>query len=176
MRVSQDQENKWLSRMSRRRLSVEQWRDSVLAVAGLLDHTGGPSLELDDPTNFRRTVYGRVSRLKLNDLLMLFDYPDANVHNSDRRATTTAPQKLFVLNSPFILRAAKALSARVTASSAEDSSRIHFAYQLLYGRAPRAVEQQLAVNFLQKVDEAAMTRWERYCQVLLAGNEMLYLD
>jgi hypothetical protein len=171
-----DQENKWLSHMNRRRLTVEQWRDSILAVAGLLDRTSGPSQELDSPTNLRRTVYGRVSRLQLNDLLVLFDYPDANVHSSERSITTTAPQKLFVLNSPFMVRAAKALAARVGSSATEDPSRIEFAYRLLYGRAPQQSEERLALNFLQKTDEVEMTRWERYCQVLLAGNELLYVD
>jgi hypothetical protein len=52
----------------------------------------------------QRTVYARISRLKLADLLMQFDYPDANVHAEKRAVTTTPIQKLFLLNSPFIQR------------------------------------------------------------------------
>src|SRR3989454_7656694 len=99
--------------MNLRRLSIEQWRDSVLFVSGELAYEGGKSLELDDPANHCRTVYARISRLKLNDLLMQFDYPDANVHAEKRSTTTTATQKLFVLNSPFMLSRAKALAAQL---------------------------------------------------------------
>jgi hypothetical protein len=121
-----------LGHMNRRRLSVEQWRDAVLFVSGELDFaSAGPSQELDELSNHRRTVYARVSRLKLNDLLMQFDYPDANVHAEKRSSTTTATQKLFVLNSPFMLKRAKALAARVHASAADtDEARVGFAYRL----------------------------------------------
>ena len=47
---SVDPQNQLLWRMPRRRLSVEAYRDAVLAVAGRLDHTvGGTSLQPDDP-------------------------------------------------------------------------------------------------------------------------------
>ncbi|HEV8542439.1 MAG TPA: DUF1549 and DUF1553 domain-containing protein, partial [Verrucomicrobiae bacterium] len=98
-----DPENLMLWHMNRKRLSVEEWRDSVLFTCNQLSDRGGKSLELDDPKNFRRTVYGRVSRLKLNDTFMQFDYPDANVHAEKRTVTTTPIQKLFMLNSPFVL-------------------------------------------------------------------------
>ena len=50
-------------RMNRRRLEVEAWRDAMLAVSGRLDRTlGGPSVDLADADNRRRTLYGRVSR------------------------------------------------------------------------------------------------------------------
>src|SRR4029079_8230124 len=78
--LSADPSNELLARMSRRRLTVEQWRDGVLFVCGELKDGGGKSMELDDPANLRRTLYARVSRLKLNDFFVQFDYPDANVH------------------------------------------------------------------------------------------------
>ncbi|MDP6795352.1 MAG: DUF1549 and DUF1553 domain-containing protein, partial [Verrucomicrobiota bacterium] len=93
-----DPDNIHLWRMNRRRLSIEQWRDSILAAGDNLERTGGKSLELTNKKNVRRTVYARVSRKKLNDMLMQFDYPDPNVHAAKRSATTTAMQKLFVMN------------------------------------------------------------------------------
>jgi len=93
-----DPANIYLWRMNRRRLSVEQWRDSILAVSNNLDRRGGESLELTDAKNVRRTIYGRVSRKKLSDILIQFDYPDANVHSAKRSDTTTAIQKLFIIN------------------------------------------------------------------------------
>ena len=100
--------------MNRRRLEVEPWRDAMLAVSGNLDLTfGGPSKNLDDANNRRRTLYGFVSRHKLNELLRLFDFPDPNI-TSDRRTSTTVPlQQLFVLNSGFMNKQAQALVKRL---------------------------------------------------------------
>jgi hypothetical protein len=174
---SADPENRLLSRMSRRRLTVEQWRDSVLFVSGRLEAGGGPSMELDDPANRRRTVYARISRLELNNLLMQFDYPDANVHAEKRSVTITPMQKLFMLNSPFMLEQARALAARVTAPPGEPQAvRVRRVYALLYGRPPSPVELRLGLDFLAKPEVEGMPRWERYAQALLAANEMLYLD
>lgn len=163
--------------MNRRRFTVEQWRDGVLFASGQLGPSGGPSLDLSDPTNNRRTLFARVSRLQLNAVLMQFDYPDANVHAEKRSVTTTPMQKLFVLNSPFALAQAKALATRLTADPMEsDSHRVERAYQLLYGRPPLPEELSLGTTYLTGTDTAGMTRWERYAQILLAANEMLYVD
>jgi hypothetical protein len=172
-----DPANELFWRMNRRRLTIEQWRDAILFVSGELSPESGKSLELDDPANFRRTVYGRISRLKLNDLLMQWDYPDANVHAEKRSATTTPMQKLFVLNSPFIIERAGALAARVKRDAAgNEAARIERAYSLVFGRAPDRAERAAALEFLRKRDEGPMTRWEQFAQVLLASNEMLYVD
>ena len=163
--------------MNRHRLSIEQWRDSVLAVTGELDLSGGKSLELDDAKNLRRTVHARVSRLKLNDLLMQFDYPDANVHAEKRSVTTTPMQKLFYLNSPFALERAKIFSAKLaTEITGGEKARIERAYQLLYGRHPDSAETAAALAFLRKPTTGETTRWQQYAQALLMANEMLYVD
>ncbi len=173
----QDPENQWLSRMSRRRLSVEMWRDSLLAVSGDLYLKGGPSLELDDPNNVRRTVFARVSRLKLNDLLIQMDYPDANVHAAKRSVTTTPLQKLFAMNSPFMLRQ----SDRVV-EGLEDMTKIEdgitHLYRRILSRVPDLSELNLATRFLQKEDNPApdSKRWGLLAQALMISNEMLYLD
>jgi hypothetical protein len=166
-----------LNGMPRRRLTIEQWRDSVLFVAGRLDFAGGKSPELDDPANVRRTVHARISRLKLNDLLMQFDYPDANVHAESRSVTSTPSQKLFMLNSPFMLSQAKAFSARLTAEGIEaDEPRVRRAYNLIFSRDPSAEELAVSLEFLRRSPTAGLTRWQQYAQVLLASNEALYVD
>jgi len=172
-----DPANELLWRMNRRRLAVEQWRDAVLFVSGQLDNGGGKSLELDDPANLRRTVYARVSRLKLNDLLMQFDYPDANVHAEKRSATTTPTQRLFMMNSPFMLTQAKALADRIGSSDAsDDTARVRLAHRLIFGREPESLELELALGFLLKPSQPDVSRWEQYAQMLLASNEMMYID
>jgi hypothetical protein len=174
---SVDPTNRLLWRMNRRRLTVEQWRDAVLSATGTLERGGGPSMDLLEPANHRRTLYAAVSRLKLNDLLMQFDYPDANVHAEKRAVTTTPIQKLFLLNSPFMLEQARALAAKVTAGPVlPEEERVRRAYLLLYGRRPTGEELRLGVGYLRKPEAEGMPRWERYAQVLLASNELLYVD
>jgi cytochrome c553 len=184
-----DADNRLLWRMNRRRLEVEAWRDAMLAVAGTLDNTvGGPSLELTDANNRRRTLYGVVSRHRLDDLLRLFDFPDPNL-TSDKRPITTVPlQQLFVLNSDFMANNAKALAERLKAAGDSDESRVRAAFVRLYARPPSDRELQLGLTFLAASsdsntaqDAAAaeadkLTRWERYAQVLLSANEFLYVD
>ena len=176
-----DPENRLLGRMPRRRLGAEAWRDAVLSVAGRLDPAvGGPSIDPLDPGGRRRTVYSRVSRLELNRLLALFDFPDPNV-TAERRAETTTPlQKMFVLNSPFMVAQADALAGRLAAEcpgddTGADRRRIDRAYRLLYGRPPDDAEAALGLAFLGR-DQDRPARWARYAHALLASNEMLYLD
>ena len=169
-----DPENLLLARMNRKRLSIEQWRDSALFVAGELSDKGGKSLELDDPKNFRRTVYARVSRLKLQDTLMQFDYPDANVHAEKRSVTTTPTQKLFLLNNPFVLDRATRFSSKL--GDSENGAKVQQAYRLLYGRDPDARELQTATDFLARPSDAAFSRWQQLAQALLVSNEFIYVD
>jgi hypothetical protein len=149
----------------------------VLFVTTTLREMPGRSIELSDPGNFRRTVYARISRLQLNDLLMQFDYPDANVHAEKRSVTNTPMQKLFVLNGPFVIQQAKLLNARLTAEGIEqDDERIGRAYQLLFARNPSADERRLGIEFLQERENPTLSRWAQYAQILLASNEAMYVD
>jgi hypothetical protein len=167
--------------MSRRRLSVEAWRDALLAAAGQLDRSvGGPSMSPEAPAERRRTVYSAVSRLDLNRMLALFDFPDPNAHAGRRLETTTPLQKLFVLNSPFMVARAEALAERLRrevagAGEPADRRRIERAYRLLYGRPPAAEEVRLGLAFLRKGGEPA-ARWPRYAHALMAANEALFID
>jgi hypothetical protein len=180
-----DPDNSLLWHMPPRRLEVEAWRDAMLAVSGTLDRTlGGPSTELSDAANHRRTLYGFISRHELNPLLRLFDFPDANITSDERTVTTVPLQQLFVLNSDFMVGNAKALAARLTNSDSDDATRIHRAYSLLYGREPTEQETRLGLDFIGSATAATgikdngtkLSRWEQYAQVLLASNEFLFID
>jgi len=168
-----DPQNETLWKMDRRRLTVEQWRDALLFTSGELEPAGGKSLELDDPDNHKRTVYARISRLQLNSMLMQFDYPDANVHAESRSTTTTAMQKLFALNSPFVLDCAKSLSQRI-AQTKDREAQIRNAFRTLYARDPDATELKMRLTYLKAGDQGE--RWSEYAQALLISNEMMYVD
>ena len=179
-----DADNRYLWRMNRRRLDVEAWRDALLAVSGRLDpKLEGPSTNLADANNKRRTVYAMVSRHELDSLLRLFDFPDANISSSKRNETTVPQQQLFVINSPFMIDQAKALAARLhTEAPKSDDARIRRAFVLAFGRPATEKEIQLGLAYLgiSDSDDAKkgnqLSRWDRYAQVLLGSNEFLYLD
>jgi hypothetical protein len=148
-RVAPDPDNRWLSRMSRRRLEVEAWRDAVLSATGLLDpQMGGPAIDLERADNHRRTLYGIVKRRELNNLLRLNDFPDPTTHSASRIPTTTPLQQLFVLNSPFMQRQSAALVRRLHVLGSSDRERIRTAYWLLYGRPATEREEELGLAFL----------------------------
>ena len=174
-----DADNHLLWRMNRRRLEVEPWRDSVLTVVGKLDRTlGGPSSNLSDGNNQRRTLYGFVSRHQLDDLLRLFDFPDPNITASQRTVTTVPLQQLFVLNSEFMVAQSRALATRLTREASTDDRRVHRAYDLLFNRSPSPNELQLGLDFLAttKSDSAKLTVLEQYALALLGSNEFAFVD
>ena len=120
---AEDPDNRLLWRYNRRRLDAESLRDSLLYVSGKLDlQAGGPAVRLDKENN-RRTVYAYISRRQLDPMLALFDFPNPN-NTSEQRLQTTVPlQKLFFMNSPFVIDQSTALAAalppmhRVTTSA-----------------------------------------------------------
>ncbi|HWB97855.1 MAG TPA: DUF1553 domain-containing protein, partial [Bryobacteraceae bacterium] len=174
--VTADPDNRLLWRANRRRLDVEALRDELLFVAGKLDLTvGGPAFTWDKPST-RRTVYGKVSRFRLERMLSLFDFPVPDI-TCERRATTNVPpQKLFFLNSELVAEQAKALSARVHEDALADDARIRRAYALLFGRAPAPGELQKGLVFLQAGGTTPALQWQQYAQVLLSSNEFSFVD
>jgi hypothetical protein len=170
--LAADPENRLLWRANLRRLDIESLRDSLLYVAGDLDlKAGGPPVEFG-PENHRRTVYGYVSRRRLDPVLALFDFPNP-IATSEQRLPTLVPlQKLFFMNSDFVMEQSKALAKELSASPGDDSTRISTAYRLLFQREPSPEERKLAIDFLHGSSNA----WPQYAQVLLSSNEFSYLN
>ena len=168
-----DGNNRFLWRYNRRRMDVEALRDTLLQVAGLLDlEAGGPPVPLVEAENHRRTVYGFVSRRRLDSVLGLFDFPNPNNTSPRRIATDTPLQGLFFLNSKLVMTAAEALAARLGREAQEDGERIDRVYRLLYGRAPSELESSLSRDFLRENADG----WPKLAQVLLSSNEFLYVE
>ena len=180
--LATDPDNHLLWRMNRRRLDIEPWRDAMLAVAGNLnDSLGGLAVGLDQPTNRRRTLYGKVGREEQHDMLRTFDFPPPTSHSPARDLTTTPLQQLFVLNSTFVTGQAETLVARLNAEAADASPRDRLVrcYQLLFQRAPRDEELQLGERFLTDPATSGAVdpnRWRLYIQSLLGLNEFLFVD
>jgi hypothetical protein len=180
---SKDPGNKFLWRMSPRRVDFEAWRDNVLRVSGLLVPTiGGPSIELEpadarlprrgqppaeEPTvNYRRTVYARVNRSRLSPLLKIYDFADPNQHSPARDVTTTPLQQLFLMNGPFVQEQAAALAK--FAVDGDAASSIDVLYRRLFSRPATKKEIDLGLTYLRG---ASMNN---YAQALLETNELMY--
>ena len=185
-----DPGNRLLWRFPKRRLDIEAWRDSLLAVAGNLDSgMGGPSGDLASPEFHRRTLYGRVSRHNLDPLLRLFDFPDPNITSANRAETTAPLQQLFVLNGDFMIAQSKVFAERTRAGQAmaeNQLDRVRRAFLLAYGREASPEEILWSVEFLTNPtsngEQAAAApadsdaNWVQFAQVLLSVNEFCYLD
>ncbi len=146
---AKDSGNRFYWRADRKRMDAEQLRDSVMNVAGNLDGgLGGPSEDLT-PGMTRRTVYGRVSRYKLDEYLQLFDFPTPSI-SAEKRFTTTVPlQRLFLMNSDFMQVESEELAKRVAAEP-DNRARIRKAYELVYGREPKEDEIKLGIAYLHE--------------------------
>jgi hypothetical protein len=170
-----DPQNRWLSRMNRKRLSVEQWRDAILLATGKLDRStvGDAGIEPSDPQSLQRTIYSQASRLKLNPMLALFDYPDPNAHSAKRAQTTSATQKLFMMNSPFMVQNALALSQRVSGESDMTLRQaLDATYLVLLSRRPSDEEVMVALEFLS----ARGQNFDKYVHAVMMSNEVIFLD
>jgi hypothetical protein len=169
---AEDPDNRLLWRYNRRRLDAESLRDSLLFVSGKLDlQTGGPAVPLEKENN-RRAVYGYISRRQLDPMLALFDFPNPN-NTSEQRLQTAVPlQKLFLMNSPFVIEQSTALTARVAANASGDDQRITATYRIALQRDPTPEERRLAHEFIKRNAGA----WPEYTQVLLSSNEFVYLN
>ncbi len=175
-----DGDNRFLWRMSPRRMDVEAWRDSLLFVTGELDPSlGGPSHHNITETK-RRTLYAKVGRngdvFGSDVFLRLFDFPLMRATVEQRPSSIVPQQFLFFMNSSFMTQHAKAFVGRVHQLSDSDEGRIRQAYQLLYTRSPDPEELELGLKFLGAVSDAnELSRWDRYAQVLLSSNEFMFV-
>lgn len=216
-----DPDNRLLSRMSIRRLQAELVRDAILATNGTINHKLGGApvpVMLDEdgqvvvgienlngenrpgpiiPLNgeeYRRSVYVQVRRSRPLAVLDTFDLPTLDPNCTARNSSTVAPQSLLLMNSEFILGAAKQLADRLNAVAGSDTNeRIRVAWNLLFARPPNDIELRAANQFLTDevarltITAAAVTdpkqkpdpnqwAWTAFCQALLGSNEFLYID
>jgi cytochrome c553 len=145
--AAKDSGNRLYWRSNRRRMSAEQIRDSVLDVSGALEKKiGGPSIALT-PTATRRTVYGKVSRCKLDQFLQLFDFPAATI-SAEQRFTTNVPlQRLFFMNSDFVQQQAEKIAQKLQ-EEPDNKARITKAYRIVFGRVPSPAEVTAGLEYL----------------------------
>jgi hypothetical protein len=123
-----------------------------------------------EPTLQRRTIYRMNVNSGGNPMLDALDCPLPSMKAPKRSATTTPIQALSLMNNPFVNRMAAALAARLTAAQPDTAGRVALAYQLVFGRLPRAGESESAAALVEQAGLASFG-W-----ALFNSSEFLYVQ
>lgn len=203
-----DPANALLWRHSPRRLDAEAIRDAIMFAAGKLDLNrpdasligragdgplGGPrrmTLSEDNivkASNNFRSVYMAVARNVEPEVLAVFDFPDASTVQGARQVTNVPGQSLFMLNSDFAAKQAKALAYRIMSVDAkldpnaklensEIPNQLNEMYWIAFGRAPTDTELAAAKKLLARYRKDPLTGWTSVARALLASAEFRSID
>ena len=165
-----DPENRLLSHFSRRRLSAEELRDSMLSASGRLNlKQGGPSVMvpvdqelvqlLYKPAQWqvtrnpaehdRRSIYLIAKRNLRLPFMENLDAPTLQSSCARREVSTHAPQALELLNGGLSNDLAKSLAVRLEMTAGQNPERIaELAFRWTLGRPPTERERQRSIEFL----------------------------
>ena len=162
--------------MAPRRVDFETWRDSILQAAGQLDlKMGGPSGKVEERGVARRTVYTRISRGRLEYVLRLFDFPDANLHSPQRAITTTPLQQLFVLNSEWMRHQAEQLADRISVVADSPEEQVVYLFRSTFGRNPTSDETATCLDYLdRRAADLGQPPWVELAHAMLGSNELIF--
>jgi cytochrome c553 len=183
-----DPENRLLWKFNRRRLSAEELRDAMLAVAGRLNlQLGGPSImtpvdeqlvnQLYKPSQWqvakpsqhdRRSLYLIAKRNLRLPFMETFDGPALLSSCARRESSTHAPQALELLNGSTSNELAKAFAARLS-SFAPRTLQIEQAFRLAIGRPPTERELTISLEFLEE------NTLEEFALALFNLNDFAYV-
>ena len=144
--VKLDPDNVYLWRMNVRRMSAENVRDSLLALAGKLDPAmGGPEIdETKGQEVYRRSIYFRHTPDLQMEMLRVFD--SASPIECFQRSESIVPQQALALsNSKLSQTVAEEISRQLTPAGPRFLSA---AFERVLGRTPTAAEQAASTQFL----------------------------
>jgi hypothetical protein len=201
-----DPDNIWHWRMSKRRLTAEAIRDSMLAISGELDTQapvgspvqriegnvnrlggfGGPSFSTQ--TN-HRSVYIPIVRENVPESLELFDFAEPSLVSGNRDDTSVPSQALYLMNNSQVIRMAEKFAETITKKTLSETERIDLAFRMAFGRPASDKESAAAEAFIKKFTareargfglrrnpNAEKSAWAAFAQALFAAGEFRYLD
>ena len=198
-----DPENTLLWRANRRRLEAEAIRDAVTAATGIIDLTEGGTMLAQKDRDYvsntsrrggadydlpRRSVYIPVVRSSMYEMFQAFDLPDPSTPNGDRNSTVVAPQALFMMNAPLVLKATRSMAEKLLSeTNLDDAGRVRELYERALARPPAASDIDRALTFIAQVEKAVDERetypakrhlfaWQSFCKALLSSNEFIYVN
>lgn len=196
-KFDKDPDNVLLWRASPRRIEVEVFRDSVLAVAGKLNlsppsqpllakfnpykqHTWASHDAFIKPADLEwqhRTVYLPVIRGVLPELFTLFDFADPSRVVGERGDSVVPAQALFLMNSPWMLDRSREAAERLLATpDTEDSVRLNVLFERALNRPPTDAEAQRLLEYVNapatgEPAQARLQTWSRVCQIVFSSAE-----
>ncbi|KAA5541407.1 DUF1549 domain-containing protein [Roseiconus nitratireducens] len=186
-----DQQNTLLWRANRRRLTAEEFRDSLLAISGALDRRrGGPSFrdfviekpehsphyeyhlhDPRDPKSYRRTVYRFVVRSQPQPMLTTLDCADPSISVPRRDESTTALQALTTWNHRFVATMAERFAEHLRRTAPDSAAdQVNLACRLAWGFPPDPMQRDVLLHHLQAYGLASFSR------VLFNTNDFVFVD
>ncbi|MEM7145645.1 MAG: PSD1 and planctomycete cytochrome C domain-containing protein [Verrucomicrobiota bacterium] len=177
--AANDPENVNYWRANSKRLTIEELRDSLLAVSGELDlRMRGRSAPLwGEGHTKRRSVYGYINRFNLDPTLRNFDFPSPIQSQGKRTEDIVAPQALFTMNSPFVIDRAKELVASLDfGDGVNRQERIDAIFERVLQRKSDEGEREKFGRFIDLQRDRGVHAWPLVAQAVMMSNEFLYVD
>ncbi|HET6408686.1 MAG TPA: DUF1553 domain-containing protein [Chthoniobacteraceae bacterium] len=197
-----DVNNDLFWRFNRRRLTAEEFRDSLLALAGTLDIKPGERHPFPPEADFRytqhrpfvadypstkRSVYLMQQRFRKQPFLELFDGADTNATTAVRSVSQTPVQALWAINSSFAHEQARLFAEEMFSAFSDEQARIAYAYECAIGRPAESFEIEEVRKYLGEVtavlaetgiadDQRPLAAFASFSRVLLTSNEFVFLD
>ena len=196
--LEQDPENTLLHHYPLRRLTAEELRDALLAVAGeLRAEAFGPSVDpyRRQPKDYRRlfsgpllgdgrrSLYLKVTRMEGPGFLEAFDFPIPSTTRGARDVTTVPAQSLALLNDPFVVTIAERCAEKLrTGETIPTDERIERLYRMILARDPSPEEVATFEGLAERLEAIGPSRagdaavWTDLAHVLLNTKEFLYVE
>ena len=137
--------------------------------------------------NDHRSVFLPIVRDLVPPSLDLFDYAEPSLVTGKRDVTTVPSQALYLMNNPYVTRAADNMARRLFEEASSEPERVALAFKLALGRAPTPTETQKVKRFFDQTQNLPVSRnsrsqyrsgstWSSFCQALLCSAEFRYLN
>ena len=182
-----DPDNRWLHRMSIRRLDAELVRDSILCASGKLNSKQfGPPIpvtennegqvvigkgdknealgtvkieRLPNDEEYRRSIYVEIRRTLPLGLIETFDGPAMEPNCEFRISSTVTPQSLMLMNNEFVTSQSEFFADRLLKEAGTDTkSQVTRAWQLAFGLPPSDHDLRGSLDYLTRQLETFRAR------------------
>lgn len=181
---SEDPDNRLWMRSHKKYLTAESMRDSMLQIAGQLDHRMfgtelNPLPAADygfEAKSSRRSVFLPMLRNSLPKLLVAFDMADPSRVTGTRNQSIVAPQALLMLNSDEVTKLARSAAENLLRLPLDQmENRLEYAFRQTLMRSPTAAERSLFLSFIQD-DSESIDVWQDIYQTLFGSAEFRSLE
>jgi hypothetical protein len=103
------------------------------------------------PLPNRRTIYGQIDRQNLPGVFRAFDFASPDTHSPQRFQTSVPQQALFLMNSPFLVKEAKALLERSEIAREESTKdKASELFKAVLRRSPSADELHAMTQYISQ--------------------------